>query len=239
MEMHYCILPIEVARSIGSRNYYTLKKCPRGHSGARVVKKRACATCVSIDNAKRSKNRYISKREEICQEKRQRYHEDPEYRDKVKSQNKIWYQNNSDYAIRKQSERYWSDPESHREWHRSYYRCNKERKIMYQIDYKDKNPERVKAWQSSNRDGRISRTFDLDKDLTQFVLEQAYGLSREREELFGFKWHVDHAIPLMGKLVSGFHFWNNIQVIPAHVNWVKYNRMIYTEPLEWLADYSK
>jgi len=61
-----------------------------------------------------------------------------------------------------------------------------------------------------------------------WVLEHAYELAAARTNLFGFAWHVDHKIPLQGKLVSGLHVPTNVQVIPATDNQRKYNRFATT-----------
>ena len=63
-----------------------------------------------------------------------------------------------------------------------------------------------------------------DVELDGFVFTEAARLSKLREKTFGFKWHVDHVVPLSGKAVSGFHIGTNIQVIPATENLRKSNK---------------
>lgn len=57
-----------------------------------------------------------------------------------------------------------------------------------------------------------------------WAMQEAYHLANLRTKLFGFSWHVDHIIPLQGKLVSGLHTPYNLQVIPAKENLSKINR---------------
>lgn len=57
-----------------------------------------------------------------------------------------------------------------------------------------------------------------------WMIEQAYELAALRTKIFGFAWHVDHVIPLQGKLVSGLHTPYNLQVIPGRDNISKSNR---------------
>lgn len=57
-----------------------------------------------------------------------------------------------------------------------------------------------------------------------WMLEQAYELAELRSKALGIRWHVDHVIPLHGRLVSGLHVPQNVQVIPAALNQSKSNR---------------
>ncbi|OBQ38763.1 MAG: hypothetical protein AN484_23935 [Aphanizomenon flos-aquae WA102] len=57
----------------------------------------------------------------------------------------------------------------------------------------------------------------------KWMLRQAYALAKQRTEMFGFTWEVDHIIPLRGEHVSGLHVPTNVQVIPKALNRLKRN----------------
>jgi hypothetical protein len=62
-----------------------------------------------------------------------------------------------------------------------------------------------------------------DKELTDFVTSESHNLRRLRDVHTKISWHVDHIIPLKGKLVCGLHVWNNLAVIPKVNNLRKGN----------------
>ena len=76
-------------------------------------------------------------------------------------------------------------------------------------------------------------------ELDLFTNEEAYALCQLRSNLFQFTWHVDHMIPLQNPDVCGLHVWNNFQCIPSTMNLSKGNKLIYTNPHEWLYDIPK
>jgi 5-methylcytosine-specific restriction endonuclease McrA len=61
-------------------------------------------------------------------------------------------------------------------------------------------------------------------ELTLFVTKEAHTLRILRNKITGIEWHVDHVVPLKGKLVSGLHIWSNLAVIPKVDNLRKGNK---------------
>lgn len=101
------------------------------------------------------------------------------------------------------------------------------------------NPEKVRAWDQRYRENNLAllnakakryvlaRERRTPKWLTPddlWMMEQAYELAALRSTLFGFPWHVDHVLPLHGRVVSGLHVPHNLQVIPGSENRAKSNR---------------
>lgn len=70
---------------------------------------------------------------------------------------------------------------------------------------------------------RLLRNANWDTELTDFVTKEAHHLKALRKSITKFDWHVDHIIPLNGRLVSGLHIWSNLRVIPAIINLRKNN----------------
>jgi len=71
---------------------------------------------------------------------------------------------------------------------------------------------------------RRTRTQKPLSELDTLVINEAYKLAEEREKITGFKWHVDHIVPLHHKDACGLHTAANIQVVPASWNLKKGNR---------------
>lgn len=69
-------------------------------------------------------------------------------------------------------------------------------------------------------------------EFDEFVIEEARAACARRERMTGYRWQVDHMIPLRR---GGLHAWHNIQVIPEWLNSWKQDRMVLTEPGEWIA----
>ena len=106
-----------------------------------------------------------------------------------------------------------------------------ENKKRYRKKYKDKEKIAKKLWAQNNKARRTAAqsrreaakkqrtpTWANEQDILSWY-EVAEVLSRS-----GVKFHVDHVVPLQGKIVSGFHVENNMQILPAYINISKNNQ---------------
>ena len=76
--------------------------------------------------------------------------------------------------------------------------------------------------QNEKRRALTSR-YNLDPEFSSFVFQEAQLLRKLRDITTNVTWHVDHIVPLKGRLVCGLHIWNNFAVIPKQLNLEKSN----------------
>lgn len=103
----------------------------------------------------------------------------------------------------------------------------------------DRSEEDRAQWVRDKANSRATRAKQArvvwDKELTELVTKEAHELRRIRNAFTGFEWHVDHILPLKGVEVCGLHVWNNLQVIPKHINLKKGNKhALYAQRKEGL-----
>jgi hypothetical protein len=111
-----------------------------------------------------------------------------------------------------------------RDYFAQRYQNNKAHILAVNNAYRREQPHKNAAKETKRRAAKLLRTpVWLTKD-DMWLIEQAYELSALRTKLFGFAWEVDHILPLQGKIVSGLHVPNNLQVIPAVINRQKRNK---------------
>lgn len=103
------------------------------------------------------------------------------------------------------------------------YQTNKAHILAVNSAYRKAHPHKNAAKETKRRAAKLQRAPAWLTPDEKWMIEQAYELAALRTKMFGFSWHVDHVIPLQGKLVSGLHVPKNLQVIPALVNLQKNN----------------
>ena len=89
---------------------------------------------------------------------------------------------------------------------------------------REKHSARINAANNKRRADKLNRTPKWITKDDLWIIKEAHELATLRSKLFGFDWHVDHIIPLKGKIVSGLHVPNNIQVIEGKINIMKNNK---------------
>jgi hypothetical protein len=118
----------------------------------------------------------------------------------------------------------------------AWYATHPDKSKLYNARWRAKNREynkkRAAKWSKDNPDRccikRAARDALKIKATPSwaigFFIEEAYRLAALRTKMLGYKWHVDHIVPLRSKLVCGLHVHNNLAVVPAVINIAKGNR---------------
>lgn len=118
-------------------------------------------------------------------------------------------------------------------------RNNPEKVSEYSKNWRQNNPEKSYTYSNARRSQVKNSILTIWNELDEFVLQQTYELCKLREKCLNIKFQTDHMIPLRSKTVSGLHVWNNFQCLPQVINMFKQNKLIYTNPHEWLYDIPK
>ena len=102
-----------------------------------------------------------------------------------------------------------------------YYYRNKNRWIKY----REENRSKLNSIQAKYRSSKLNAT---PKWLTEYdweMINWTYEAAKIAEKHYGTSFHVDHIVPFQGKDICGLHVPWNLQVITAHDNMSKGNKM--------------
>ena len=94
----------------------------------------------------------------------------------------------------------------------------------YGKQYRQKNKHLINFLSQKRKIDVINRTPKWLDEEDLWMIEQAYEIAIKRSASTGIQWHVDHIIPLRGKVVSGLHVPTNLRVIPWYENQRKTNK---------------
>jgi hypothetical protein len=124
--------------------------------------------------------------------------------------------------------------EKNRSYKTKWLERNREAQSKRIIDWKKRNKDKVLESTRKYQAGKRNAVPSWYGEIDQFVMQEASSLCDLRKVFTGIKWHIDHAIPLSSKTACGLHVASNLQVIPSSLNVRKINKMLFTEPFEWV-----
>lgn len=189
------------AKLLGVKHYFTGKCCPKGHVAARLASTRACVDC-----AREATAEWVARNPE-----------------KIKAQQSEYCRKNRDIRIEKV--RLWraKNIQRKRDYTAEHYAKNRQQILAAGRARRAKQKDVEAAKAAFKRAERNKRTPSWLSAEDKRNMRKIYVFAAEMSRAYGFEWHVDHIYPLHGKLISGLHMPENLQVIPASANRQKSN----------------
>jgi hypothetical protein len=219
---------------------------------------RAVYRISNIDEIKKMNSEWREKNKEKWLAGAKRYRD--ENAELIRIKKAKYYNANSETINARKNELYRKNPDFVKAKVKKYRYENPDKVAATAKAYRERNSDniakKVRQWRSENKD-KVKNYIDCNKDkfaakyakrrarklaavpkwtdeLDELILLEASNLAMLRTKSTGISWHVDHMIPLAAKNACGLHVGINCQVIPAYLNIRKSNKMIMTEPNEWI-----
>jgi 5-methylcytosine-specific restriction endonuclease McrA len=182
---------------------------------------------------------HAAHRKKISAERRARYANDPEYRERAIARAKASYAANREKVIARSVARAKADPEKTNAYARARYAVDPSSKRKNTKKWADANPEKVKAkekrWRKAHPEECCARQHNRRARVNEVVgkhtaedVQRQYdaqkGLCYWCKEPVGKKYHVDHVVPIAGKERQGSNWPCNLVIACPRCNRSKFNR---------------
>ena len=199
------IIDRETARSRGLKRYFTGAPCRRGHVCERQTSNTACIEC----HRQGAQESYTNNRDTALAQKRE-YRSRSDVRDRAKTYGAMYYERNRDKFSAHNA---------------AYYQRNAAAIAERMRSDAGKRPDVYAERYGRRRAQKLNATPPWLTVEQRIQMLGLYRRARTLTKLTGTKHHVDHIVPLRGKLVCGLHVPWNLQVIPARENMSKSNKV--------------
>lgn len=190
----------------GLSTYFTGVPCNLGGIGARLVNGNKCQCDAHLEAQSERAARGYLKNREVRLERSRKYAS--ENKSAVSEKRRRHYQSNKGKYLERAVKWAADNPDARRAIAR---------------EWADRNPTSLRVNGNKRRARKLNATPLWFGELDHLAMQEAHDLAAAREAATGIKWEVDHVVPLAGKMVSGLHVANNIQVVPMAVNRRKSN----------------
>jgi hypothetical protein len=104
-----------------------------------------------------------------------------------------------------------------------YYYANHEKAKELQLARQKTRLPQIAAYEAARRALKLQRTPKWLTEIDKERIQNEYKLAALQSKITGESWHVDHIIPLQGKLVSGLHVPSNLRAMRGVDNISKNN----------------
>jgi hypothetical protein len=194
--------------------FFTGVPCRHGHVAERLVSSLRCCECHRL----RKQQLRIENPAKYQEKTKAKYHSDPsrfrEYRKRDYIKNR---------ELRKEARRahYAANQESSRATSNLWKSRNKAHQVAYRAKWYALNIDKELA---ANAVRRAGLALACPKWVSKKDLLAIYKKCRELSRTCKIKYHVDHIVPLKGKIVCGLHVPWNLQIILASENLKKKNK---------------
>ena len=201
------------AIKLGLKRYFNGVPCVRGHIAERLVKG-SCLVCDRVDTLARNRRNA----EHLAASSRAYRKANPE---KVKSAYVSYRARNPEKV------KAWKSASQKR--HRGA--ANK-RQQRYHVTHREQINARIAAWQKANPEKELAKVRRRQaaklRRMPIWADQQAMDAVYRAAQIAKVTWpdveiHVDHVVPLQGRLVSGLHVHDNLRIIRAEANRSKSN----------------